>query len=246
MAKPLRTGLGMTASRVAVRRRIPWFVWALGGIGLAAALAAYTWWVYDAGLRAAGVDLGEMRSELGQLRAQSAQLAKSNEELSARTARAESQHKVDKAAHDDLAKQVKTLMEENAQLKDELAFFQAVTSGDAKQQSLAVHRLQLRRDTVLGEYRYSMLLVQGGKDAKPFQGRLQLAVRMRQNGRESTMTLPGPVAGAADPFKVSFRFYQRVEGTFKAPVAATVESLQVRVYRDGVREPLVTEVVQLS
>lgn len=246
MPKPLRKGLGMTAAQVAVRRKVPWYMWSLGGIVVAAALAGYSWWIFDTGLRAAGVDIAEMRAELIQLRARNAQLDKANEELTARTARAESQHQVEKAAHDDLARQVKSLMEQNAQLKEDLAFFQAVTSGDAKQPNFAVHRLQLRRDPVLGEYRYTMLLVQGGKDAKPFQGRLQLAVRLRQNGKESTMTLPGTVAGSSEPFKVSFRFYQRVEGTFKAPVAATVESLQVRVYRDGAREPLVTETVQLS
>lgn len=245
MKRVLRRPLGITASQVAVRRKIPWYVWLLGFVAVVTGLAGYSWWVFDSGMRAAGADIASMRSELSTLRTRTAELTKSNEELTARTARAEGQHQVEKAAHDDLAKQVKALMEENAQLKEDLAFFHAVTSGDGKQEKLSVYRLQLRRDQVLGEYRYSMLLVQAGRDAKPFQGRLQLAVRLRQNGKESVMTLPA-AAAPPEPFKVSFRFYQRVEGTFKAPVAATVESLQVRIFRDGAREAVVTEVTQLS
>lgn len=245
MARPLRP-LGMTASRVAVRRKVPGYVWLLGIVAVTAALAGYSWWVFDSGMRAAEADVASMRSELVALRSQTAQLTTANAELTARTARAEGQYQVEKAAHDDLAKQVKDLMNENAQLKEDLAFFHAVTSGDSKQEKLSVHRLQLQRDQVLGEYRYSMLLVQAGGAGKPFQGRLQFAVRLRQNGKESVMTLPGPVAGSADPFKIGFRFYQRVEGTFKAPASATVESLQVRVFRDGGRDPLVTETAKLS
>lgn len=244
MGRPLRRPLGMTASRVAVRRKVPAYVWLLGFVAAVTALAGYTWWVFDNGMRAAGEDIDAMRSELSALRARSAELTRANEELTARTARAEGQHQVEKAAHDDLARQVKALMEENARLKEDVAFFQAVTSSDGKPERLTIHRLQLQRDQVLGEYRYSMLLVQAGKEAKPFQGRIQLAVRLRQNGKESVMTLPGNAP--PEPFKVSFRFYQRVEGTFKAPVSATVESLQVRVYRDGAQEPLAAEVTQLS
>jgi hypothetical protein len=236
----------MTASRVTVRRKIPWYAWLLGFVAISAALAGYSWWMFDIGMRAAGVDLSAMRTELTSLRTKTAQLSKVNEDLMTRAGRAEGQHQVEKATHDDLAKQVKALMNENAQLKEDLAFFHAVTSGDAKQEKITVHRLQLQRDQGLGEFRYGLLLVQAGGAGKSFQGRLQFTVRLRQNGKESVMTLPGPAAGSPDPFRVEFRFYKRVEGTFKAPVAATVESLQVRVFTDGSREPLASESVQLS
>ena len=45
---------------------------------------------------------------------------------------------------------------------------------------------------------------------------------------------------------MNFRFYQRVEGTFRIDADAVVKSMQVRVFENGSNEPKLTQAVNAS
>lgn len=244
--KDLRRRFGIAAPQVAIRPQVPWYWRTLSIVLLTAALGFLAWRLFETGREVAGFSAAEAAGELERLRSLSERLTRENEELRSRTARAEGELQVERAAQEDLARQVKTLIQENAQLKEDLAFFESLTSSVGPGRRLAVHRFVLERDIVPDEYRYSLLLVQPPGQGKPFRGRLQFAVRVVQSGRQAVIPLPGPDAPDPAAFNVSFRVFQRVEGRFKVPPGTAVESLQVQVYGEGRQEALVTETTVLS
>lgn len=246
LPKGLRRRFGISAPRVAVRAQVPWYWRSLSIVLLTVTGAGLGWWVYDAGRQYAGYNHSEIRDEIDHLRKLADRLTGENESLRAQAARAAGQYQVEQAAHDDLARQVRSLMEENARLKEDLAFFHNLSSGGSKEEKLSIHGLKLARDALPGEYRYSLLLVQSGQRVKDFQGRLQFIIKMRQNGTEEVLSLPGQDPQNSAAFKLNFKFYQRVEGRFRAPADAVVDSLQVRIFQDGAPEAKIVQSVKLS
>lgn len=246
MLRKISKKFGATAPRVAVRPHIPWQLRVVAIALLAVVAVVAGWWVYDAGRRFAGFDMAQSRDELQRLAEVGRRLTKENEDLRARTAAAESQLRIDHASQEDLAKQVKTLGEENARLREDLAVFQNLVSSSGKEGALKVYRFKVERDKAPGEYRYGLLLVQSGQRAREFHGRLQLVVSLQHNGMRQELTLPEKNDKSPQGQGLSFRHYQRLEGKFRVAPDAVVESLQVRVFADGASEASVSETAQLS
>lgn len=246
MLRKIAKKFGATAPRVAIRTHIPWQLRVVAFALLAAVAVVGGWWVYDAGRRFAGFDMSHSRDELQRLAELGNRLTRENEELQARAAAAESQLKIDNAAHEELARQVKALGEENARLREDLAVFQNLVSSGGKEEALKVYRFKVERDKAPGEYRYDLLLVQSGQRAKEFHGRLQLVVSLQQNGMRQELTLPETNDRSPRGQGLSFRRYQRLEGKFRVAPDAVVESLQVRVFVNGASEATVSETAQLS
>ena len=175
MNRKLKTFLrrfGIDAPHLSVRPHMPWYWRWLGMVAIVAATCGVAWFTYDFGLEYAGFRKGEatkLREQLDEtVKLQQAEL----NELNARTATAERQLQIERATYGDLAKQVKALEQENATLKEDLAFFQSLTA-TGKEGAISVNRFRMVPDSVPGEYRYQLLLVQAGERAKEFHGRLQ-------------------------------------------------------------------------
>ncbi len=246
MLGKLRKKFGATAPKLAIKAHVPWQLRAAAFALLAVVAAAAGWWVYDAGRRFAGYDMAQSRDELQRLRDLGGRLTKENQELRARAAASEGQLRIDHASHEDLARQVKALGEENARLREDLAVFQNLVSAKGKEGTLKVYRFKVERDRAPGEYRYGLLLVQSGQRAKEFHGRLQLVVSLQHNGMRQELTLPEKNDKSPQGQGLSFRHYQRLEGKFRVAPDAVVESLQVRVFANGASEASVSETAQLS
>lgn len=249
MKRTLKTFLrrfGIDAPQLAVRPHMPWYWRWLGIVVIVAVTAGTAWFTYDFGLEYAGFRKGEaakLREQLDQtVSRQQAELT----ELYARTAAAERQLQIERATYGDLAKQVKALAQENATLKEDLAFFQSLTA-TGKDGALSVNRFRMLPESVPGEYRYQLLLVQAGERAKEFNGRLQFVLNLQQDGRKVTLMLPEPgSAGSSKEYQVSFKLFQRVEGLFRISPNAVVKGLQVRVFEGNSDVPKLTHNVTIS
>lgn len=60
------------------------------------------------------------------------------------------------------------------------------------------------------------------------------------------LTLPPEQDKNAGEYRLNFKFFQRIEGTFKIPPDAVVKSLQVRVFENGGNAPKLTQNVNIS
>jgi len=245
--KLIRQRFGIAAPRVEIQTQIPWY-WRWIGIavlfGIAAAAAS---WIYDAGRRFAGFDRREVLQELqrvqGELDAARAEL----ERLRAIANAADSRVSIERTAQQKLAQQVRALEQENVRVRQELAMVeQMLTSEERHTQTLAIYQFKVEPDVLPGEYRYRLLLLTPtDRRGRDFNGRLELVVNLQEGGQSAMMSFPEPGDAAAAAFRLAFKYFRRVEGTFRVNPKAKVESVQVRVYESGSNQPRATHSVTL-
>ena len=237
---------GIDAPRLAVRPHMPWYWRWMGVLVFVGAGAGVAWFTYDFGLEFAGFRKSEAAQVHAELSSTVQRQQRELEELHAKTVAAERQLQIERATFGDLARQVKVLALENASLKEDLAFFQSLTA-TGKEGAVSVNRFRLSPEPVPGEYRYRMLLVQTGERMKEFSGRLQFVLNLQQDGRKVVLLLP-PESGrtTTKEYQISFKFFQRVEGSFRIPSDAVVQGIQVRIYEGNSDTPKLTQNVNIS
>ncbi len=243
----LRQRFGIAAPRVAVHTHIPWY-WRWVGIavliGVSAAAAA---WIYDAGRRFAGFDRNEAETELGELRAELEGARRELERVRAIANAADSRVAIERTAQQQLAQQIRGLEQENASVREELATLESMLSSEARNaNAVSIYRFKVEPDLLPGEYRYRLLLLApSARKERDFNGRLELVVSLTEGGRNAMMSFPGEADAGAGAFRLAFRHFRRVEGTFRVSPKAKVESVQVRVYEAGSPQPKATQTATL-
>ena len=237
---------GISAPHMAVRAAIPWYLRWLGLIALALVILMVSRAAYDFGKQFAGFDQSEADNEVRRLAESNASLQQELAQLRAQLAQGERQLQMERATYTDLAKQMKALADENATIKEDLAFFQTLMPSGGKEGGVAVSRFLVQNDPVSGEYRYRLLLTQTGQRSKDFLGYVQFVVNLQQDNKKAVMALPAEDNKEGKGFKLNFRFYQRVEGTFRVAPNAVVNSMQVRVFENGGGEPKLTQTANAS
>lgn len=234
--RKIKRKFSIDATQLSVRPHVAWYVrWSIY-IPFVLAAAGMAWWAYDSGLAIAGFHRGQTQQELESLRSQVDTLTQENVLLNGKVARYEQQIQIDQASNQETTKQLKNLNDENAHLQEDLAFFQNLTETRGKEGELAIHRLKLEHDSIPGDYRVRMLLVQSGQRAKQFVGAYQLVATLIENGQKSTLIFPAKTEANAQ-FKLDFKYYQHIEQVLHLPAAAQLESVQVRVFDTDAREP---------
>jgi hypothetical protein len=202
-------------------------------------------WAYLGGY--AAFQRGDSEQALAHLRENIQRQEGELADLRAKVAQGERQVQIERAASGDLAKQAKSLAFDNAALKEDLAFFQSLMPSAAGHQgSISVNRFQLQPEAVAGEYRYRMLLVQTGQRVKAFQGNLQFVLDVLHDGRKLALVLPPDSERAGADYQLNFKFFQRIEGTFKLAPGTEVKGMRVRVFENGSRTPKLTQSLNVS
>lgn len=232
----LRQRFGISAPKVAVRTHVAWYWRWLGLMLLLACSAALAAWMYDAGRRFAGFDRGEAVEELSSLKRDADTMRAELERLRAIADAADSRLSIERTAQQKLAQQIRGMEVENARLREELAIFESMLSSSsaAAAQGLTILRFKVEPDLLPGEYRYRLLLLAaGGRRERDFQGRVELAVSVSESGNSAIMSFPEK-GSDAEAFRLAFKHFHRVEGTFRVNPKARVESVQVRVFENGV------------
>ncbi len=244
--KALQRKFGISGPHVAVRTHMPWYLRWLGIVVIGALVSGIGWATYDFGMEFAGFRQGEADRALKKLNEAISKQDQELSELRSKAAQAEQQLQIERATYGDLAKQVKALAVENAALKEDLAFFQSLMPAGGKQNTISVNRFQLQPEALPGEYRYRLLLVQTGQRGQEFKGKLQFVLNLQQDGRKVVLMLPPEGQRDAREYLLDFKFFQRIEGTFRIAPDAVVQGMQVRVFESGSNTPKLTQNVNLS
>ena len=246
LIRALQRKLGISAQRVVVRTHVAWYWRWLGYVALGALVVGIGWTTYDYGMEFAGFRQSETARVLDGLKQDIRNREAEITELRSQVASSERQMQIERATYGDLARQVKTLSNENAALREDLAFFQSLMAAGGKEGSVTINRFRVQPEALPGEYRYRLLLVQSGQRVKEFQGTLQFVLNLQQGDRKYVLTLPRDGEPNARDYEVSFKFFQRVEGTFKVAPEAVVKSLQIRVFENGSVAPKLSQTVSVS
>lgn len=244
--RAVRRRFGIAAQRVAVRKHLAWYWrWLFLVLALAVGLAL-AFWLYDIGSQYAGLDRGETRRELHRLRDEAARLAADNADLRGKAEASQRQLQIEQATQKELAASLQSLQDENARLKDDLAFFRSLMSSGGKAEVVSIYRFQVEHSLLPGEYRYRLLLLQSGPREKEFAGKVELLVNGSQGGKRDVVAVPLQGPGKDPKMPVDFKFYQRLEGTFQVPHGFSASHVQVRVYTAGGGEPKLMKTVDLQ
>lgn len=229
LARRLRSNFSIGSSRMAIRSQMAWYWRYLLNLLLMAAVAGVVWWLVQNSYRITGVSFEEARQQMNALSEENARLKRDLEAARGTLIERDRQLQIEKAAQVELARTVAQLQEENAATKEDLGFLRKLmTSGGAMPEGVGISDLKVEREAKANEFRYRMLLTQGGQRKQDFKGRVQIAARMAHQG--ALMTLTFPEAGAGDAAGlVEFRFYQKVDGRFRLPEGALLKSVEVRV-----------------
>ena len=245
--KLVRQRFGISAPRVEIQTQIPWY-WRWVGIALLVAVAAAAaGWIYDAGRRFAGFDHNEVQEELRVVRSQLTSANAELERLRALANAADSRVAIERTAQQKLAQQIRILEQDNVRAREELATFESMLTSEARNlNQLSIYRFKVEPDVLPGEYRYRLLvLTPSSRRDRDFNGRLELVVNLTEGGQSAMMSFPEQADAGAAAFKLSFRYFRRVEGTFRVSPKAKVESVQARIYEGGSSEPRATNSVSM-
>jgi hypothetical protein len=246
-SRKLRRRFGIAAPRVAVHSTLPWY-WRWVGIAALLAISAFSAaWIYDAGRRFAGFDQSEVEEELNRVRKELDGALDELERLRAIANAADARLSIERTAQQKLAQQIRALEQDNARVREELATFESMLTSEARYgHAPSIYRFKVEPDVLPGEYRYRLLLVTpSSRRERDFNGRLELVISLQEGGQNVMMSFPEQADANAAAFRLAFKYFRRVEGTFRVNPKAKVESVQVRVYETGSSQPRATHTVAL-
>jgi regulator of replication initiation timing len=228
IARRLRSNFGIRSSRMTIRSQMAWYWRWLLNVLMMVAVAGGVWWLVENSYRITGFNREEAKQQIASLGEENATLRRELDAARASLTERERQAAIDKASQSELARNVTQLQDENATLKEELGFLRNIMSSGATPEGLGIANLKVEPEGQANEFRYRMLLTQGGQRKQDFKGRVQVIARVAHQGGIASFTFPDASApeGAG---AVEFRFYQKVDGRFRIPEGAVLKSLEVRV-----------------
>ena len=147
----------------------------------------------------------------------------------------------DQAARDSLAQDLASLREENLHLKEDLASLRSLMAPEGTAGGIRLSGLRVRATAVPGEYRWHLLVAQGGRQVQDFQGRV--TVRTEYAPGESHDT---GVAGQDGTQTLNFKYYGELEGSLRTPPGSHLRRVSVEVWRNGDRQPAASQSVLLT
>jgi len=245
LIRAIKRRFGIAAPRVAIHTHVPWYWRWLSVAAFASAVVGVGWLTYDLGRQYAGFDNSEAQRQKGRLEDLNSRLQDENAGLRREIAAVERQLQIELATHGTLSGQIRNLAEENALLKEDLAFFQTLMASGGEAGGINVNGFRVQPDALPGEYRYRLLIAQSKQRVKDFRGRLQFIIDFEQGGKSEVISIPHGNDGS-QAYNLAFKFYQRVEGTFLVPPDAVIKKVQVRVLETGNPTPVSTQTVTLS
>ena len=226
--------LSISGPHVAVRARLPWAVRLTAALVVLLLGAAGLLAVYHAARNTVAPGNDDSASQLREARDQLQRVTGERDALAAQVVQAESQLKVERAMQQQVATQLRSLEEDNARLKGDLAFFESLLpAAGGTQRGVVIRSFKLQPDVDESRMRYRLLVQQSGRPDRDFVGTVALRVTLQKDGRESMIQLPAPVKADEAQAALAFRHYQRVEGSFTVPAGATVRSILVTITSGG-------------
>jgi hypothetical protein len=228
IGRRLRSSFGIGSSRMAIRSQLAWYWRWLLNLLMMGTVAGVVWWIVQNSYRITGFNADEAKQQIDTLGEENRRMKGEIEVARGALVERDRQLQIERASQTELARSVAQLQEENAGLKEDLGFLRRLMSSGATPEGIGVSDLKVEREGTSNEYRYRMLLTQGGQRKQDFKGRVQLIARMTQGTTTLTATHPDPaLSETATAFE--FRFYHKVEGKFRVPDGATLRSVDVRV-----------------
>lgn len=215
------------AKPVAVRAKRPWYWLVL--MVLVPLLAGYAiayWQLSGRDEFHAGVTAEQIQAD--------------NRAISQQLVLTERQLQIERATRSNAIKEMAALQDKILRLKEDVAFYKGILDEGGSAGVVQLHSVKLVKASKPGGYRYQILLVQNGRHDKMVKGRLRLVL---QDGKSIVRNIEG--ASGKHNQMLSFKYYQRIEGTFNVPAGFQAQTLLVEFSESDKKLPQLTQVVKL-
>lgn len=231
---------------MAVRTHLPWWGRTLAAAALLGLVAGMWWWGFDFGQIFGGLRHNELQQRLASLEAEAAELRRATAALRERNAQLESDLGIASGNAQALERQLGALTSDNEQLKEEAAFLRELVADTNTKPGLSLPRLSVERQSN-DLWRYRLLVVRGGKPKDDFAGHVVLQATLASQDSDGapmrTLTLPDDQPETAPALELAFKYYQRVEGTFRVPPGSRVSVLVARAFEGSESTPRASRTV---
>jgi len=186
----LRSSFGIGSSRMAIRSQLAWYWRWLLNVLMMALVATVVWWLVQNSYRITGSDIEEVKQHITKLTEEDRVIRQELEATKSALAERDRQLQIERASQGELARTVAQLQEENASVKEDLGFLRNIMSSGATPEGIGISNLKIEKDGNANEFRYRMVLTQGGQRKQDFKGKVQIMAHVSQNGTTSTLTFP--------------------------------------------------------
>ncbi|MBS0424916.1 MAG: hypothetical protein JSR71_10965 [Proteobacteria bacterium] len=227
--------------RVVIRPHRSWQFHLLTAVAVCSLLALLSWGMYEVGRQSVNDHDDTIEEKSTYLFDPGSCRQTKKQQLCTQIGDLTQQLQISTTASQNLAEEVKSLASENDQLKEKLVFFQHLIAGNTKS-GISIYQFSLKETETAGKYRYALTLIQGGERPSDFKGSLRFKVKLTQNGQSKAIPLTSK--NSKQDFPIHFKFFHRLEEIFQVAPDTMVENIQVQIYKNGDKKPLVTETVQ--
>jgi hypothetical protein len=212
--------------KIVERRLNPW-PWIVAAV----LLALWTWQVLEYGERRGGHVAEAAEAREAERQARIAELETEQVALTAHAARLERESQIDRAAVESTKAEVRTLQEERAALKREIAFMKALVSGEATEELwLEKPRLSEAGD---GRYAFDVTLTKPADDGGTVTGRVIIEVIGRIGDKTERVDMQALTKGSRTNIGIRFKNYQRLSTDMVLPQDFEPEKIEVAVEPNG-------------
>jgi hypothetical protein len=219
-----------TTGELVVKRRLSSRIKLLVAGGALTAIVVAAGWVYNYGVSMAGFERTSAAEEQQKLQEEVRQRTAEILELRESLARAQRSVQMNETAFQELDRSLKASAQEIVKLREELNFYRNIISPTDKKSGLRIQNLYVEAAGTGNQYRYKLVLIQALKHEQTINGSARFEISGAQGGQDLVVSVPG---GGERAIKVSFKYFQDLEGKFELPKNFKPRRIKVMVNPAG-------------
>lgn len=182
--------------------------------GVVTAIVVAAGWIYNYGLSTAGFEKSSAVEQQERLQEEIRQRTAEIEGLRESLAQAQRSVQMSETAFQELDRALKASAQEIVKLREELNFYRNIISPVDKKGGLRIQNLFIEPAGAANQFRYKLVLIQALKHEQTINGSAKFEITGVQGGEDTVVSIPGPQERG---IKVSFKYFQDIEGQFELP-----------------------------
>jgi hypothetical protein len=198
--------------------------------GALTAIVVAAGWIYNYGVSMAGFERSSAVEEQQKLQEELRQRSAEIQELRESLARAQRSVQMNETAFQELDRSLKGSAQEIVKLREELNFYRNIISPVDKKGGLRIQHLYVESAGAGNQYRYKLVLIQALKHEQTINGVAAFEIVGAQGGQDLVVSVP---ASGERAIKVSFKYFQDLEGKFELPKNFKPRRIKVTITQAG-------------
>lgn len=196
-------------------------------MGAAAVLAGWSWFAYDYGRQDAGFHSAAASDRQQRLKAQIKVLETEREHLLLATANHQRASQIDRNAARRVQEDIKSLQEERAELKRQVAFLkELIANNDGP---IQVKDFRLRAVSGERQFQYAFTVSNAHRNLGELNGQINIVVRGQAEGVARYFRLGDLTGGKLKAHRMRFKHFQNVQGKLTLPENFSPQTITVEI-----------------